>query len=98
MTIEKMIAHRAWWHILSASGLYAAYGLIFHFQILVQYEQADFIQTAFFWAGYFQLVWGLKQLMASRRRPRWWGLLGLLGPVGLLLVVVPSGQEEKKYA
>lgn len=88
--IEERFAARArkarFWACLGWA-LYAALVWVPSPQLNWLLEAAQLLTFLF---AYLLLTWSLILLMAAKRQPRWWGYLGLLGPVGLLLYFVPS--------
>lgn len=55
------------------------------------------IEYAVFCVAYLLLIWSLLLLMAAKQRPRWWGYLGLLGPIGLLLYFIPRYKPTQNF-
>ncbi|MAZ45014.1 MAG: hypothetical protein CMF48_07565 [Legionellales bacterium] len=95
--IEQQLAFKARRYRYWACLGWALYGVLVWVPSLsdaIPYIQS--IQFIVFLFAYLLLTWSLMILMAAKRRPRWWGYFGLLGPVGLLLYFVPTAPSTNK--
>jgi hypothetical protein len=88
--IAQRAARTRWIAIIG----YLIYGLFVWTAALSAFPQIEQWGLALlFWPAYLLLTWSMMTLMAAKRRPRWWGFVGLLGPISLLLYFVPEQQK-----